>query len=114
MSIAKFELRNELAVELQKTNNFGYILDNFRLWPVFEKLMLRHGRTISVQANVNPNKFKAFGKDVTFTQAQWQSIGLTYVELAFDVKQSCFKQLGLADNVADDDFSIGIVVNEKT
>jgi hypothetical protein len=69
-SNAKFELRNELAVELCKTNNLGNILDNFRLRPVFKKLMLRHGGAISVQANVDPNEFEAFGKDVTFMQAQ--------------------------------------------
>ena len=64
------ELRNAFAIELRKTNNLGNIMDNLRLRPVFEELMLRHGGTFAVRTNIDPNKFKVFGKDMTFEKAE--------------------------------------------
>ncbi len=59
----KLKLRDEFAVELCKTDNLCNVPDNFWLRPVYKKMMFRHGRTISVRTNVNPNKFKTFGKE---------------------------------------------------
>ena len=67
---SNLKLRNEFAIELPKTNNLGDIIDSLRLRPVFKELMLRHGGTIAVQTNIDPNKFKAFGKDMTFEKAE--------------------------------------------
>ena len=63
-------LRNEIAIELRKINNLCNITDGLRLRPVFEELMLRHSGMIAVQTNIDPNEFKAFGKDMTFEKGE--------------------------------------------
>ena len=68
--ISNLKLRNEFALELHKTNNLGNITDGLRLRPVFEELMLRHSGMIAVQTNIDPNEFKAFGKDMTFEKGE--------------------------------------------
>jgi hypothetical protein len=45
-------------------------MDNVRLRPVLKELMLRHSGAVAVQTNVNPNKFKAFWKDMTFKKTE--------------------------------------------
>ena len=72
---SNLEPRNEFAIEMHKTNNFGNIADGLRLRPVFEEFLLRHGGTIANQTNIDPHKFKAFGKDMTFEKAEQQAVG---------------------------------------
>jgi hypothetical protein len=56
---SKLKLRDELAVELGKPNNFCNILENFWLRPVFKELMLRHSRTIAVGTNIDSDKIQS-------------------------------------------------------
>ena len=72
---SNLKLRNEFAIELCKTNNLSNITDGLRLRPVFEEFLLRHGGTIANQTNIDPHKFKAFGKDMTFEKAEQQAVG---------------------------------------
>jgi hypothetical protein len=60
---SKLKLRNEFPVELCKPDNFCNVPDKFRLRPVYKKLMLRHGRTVSVWTNIDSDKLKALGEN---------------------------------------------------
>ncbi len=106
-------MRDEFAVELCKPVNFCNILDELRLRPVFKKLMLWHGRTISVWTDINTNKLEMLGKDATLAQAQWESVGLAEVKLTFYVWQCLFKWFRQAENVVNNGFGICIVINDK-
>ncbi len=51
---------------------------------------------------------------MTLTQAEGQSVGLTYAKLAFDVKQCVVDCFFPRENVVDDDLSISVIVNDKS
>ncbi len=51
---------------------------------------------------------------MTLTQAEQQSIGLTYAKLAIDVKQSILDCFCPGENIVDDDLSISVIVNDKS
>ncbi len=79
--------------------------------PVFKELILWLGRTIFVGTNINPNKLKMLGKDVTLAQAQWKLVGLADAKMTFHLHQSLFKQLSPSKNVINNYFCVCIVIN---
>jgi hypothetical protein len=51
---------------------------------------------------------------MNLTKAEQKLLGLTYLKLAFNVKQCIIDHFCLGENVVNDDLSISVVVNDKS
>jgi hypothetical protein len=67
---AHFEVRNEPSIELDESDKFCDIADQFWGRPRFDELVFGHGRSIAVNTYIDADKFKPFDKDVRFLQTE--------------------------------------------
>ncbi len=67
-------MRDETAIKLKKPNKAGHILDQLGERPVMQEVMIRHGWSISICGNVNPNELESLGKEVALFQAKGEPV----------------------------------------
>jgi hypothetical protein len=63
-------VRDELGIELKKSNEAGYIADQDWHWPMLQEFMFRHGRTVTIGGYVNANKFQPLREEMAFLEAK--------------------------------------------
>jgi hypothetical protein len=96
-----------------------------------QQVLQHHGQS-QVEANVlrvdaltwqggyHPNKHQSqqtrsvWERYDSRTQAEQQLVGLTYANLAFDIKQCAVDCFFPGENVVNDDLSISVAVNDKS
>jgi hypothetical protein len=59
-----------MGVKLHESDKFCNIANDDRRGQVFQQLMLRHRWTIPVGANIDPDKFESFRKNMGLSQTE--------------------------------------------
>ena len=71
---------NEMRIKLSKTDKLCHVTDEFRRRPRrCKKTVLGIGRTISIRANVNSDKFKTLWEEMAFEEIEGEAIGLAHL-----------------------------------
>jgi hypothetical protein len=83
---AQLKMRDEIAVKLKEPNEAGHISDQFGERLMTQELVFRHGWSISIRGNINPNELESLGKEVALFKAEGEPVGLTNAKLTLHVK----------------------------
>jgi hypothetical protein len=71
---ADFNVRDERAVKLNKTNEACNVPNKLCYGPVLQQLMFRHRGAITIRKDIDSYKFKMFQEETTFLSTEGEAI----------------------------------------